>query len=144
MTSYLLDTNAISEAPKKSPDIGFMEWFINTNEANLFTSCLVLGEIKKGINLNNDAARRATFSKWLDEVIDEFADRIVEVNNTVASLWGELMASGQLAGKTPPIIDALLAAQCLTHKLTLVTRNVRDFEQFTGLQVFCPWSAKVG
>ncbi|HTE57623.1 MAG TPA: type II toxin-antitoxin system VapC family toxin [Verrucomicrobiae bacterium] len=140
MTNYLLDTNALSEAPKKAPDGSFMEWFASADELNLFTSCLVLGEIKKGISLNTDGDKQKLFNKWLAEIVDGFDNRIIEVDKEVCLLWGELTATGQRLGKTPPAIDALIAAQCLQHNLVLVTRNVKDFEQFSDLKILCPWS----
>jgi len=140
MTNYLLDTNALSEAPKRIPDSGFMEWFTATDELSLFTSCLVLGEIKKGISLSTDRGKRESFNTWLDKVIDGFDGRVVDLDKEVALLWGELIAAGQRLGKTPPVIDTLIAAQCIHHRLTLVTRNVKDFEQFSDLKILCPWS----
>jgi predicted nucleic acid-binding protein len=140
MTKYLLDTNAISEAPKKEPNSGFMKWFTAVDELSLFSSCLVLGEIKKGICLISDGNKRKNFNVWLDEIIVRFDGRVIEIDNEVSLKWGELIATGQRLGKAYPVIDSLIAAQCLYHHLTLVTRNIKDFEQFSDLNVFCPWS----
>jgi toxin FitB len=140
MTNYLLDTNALSEAPKKAPNSGFMGWFMATDELRLFTSCLVLGEIRKGIALSGDSDKRQNFDKWLDEIIDRFDGRIVGLDKDIALLWGDLIAVGQQHGRIPPVIDALIAAQCIHSRMTLVTRNIRDFEQFSDLLILCPWT----
>lgn len=138
--NYLLATNALSEVSKKEPNVGFMEWFMEANELMMFTSCLVLGEIKKGIALSPDANKRKRFDAMLTEIIEQFDGRIVDINSQVAFLWGELVAIGQQSGKTPPTIDALIAAQCISNDLILVTRNTEDFKQFKGLQIHAPWT----
>jgi predicted nucleic acid-binding protein len=138
--NYLFDTNAISEASKKKPDASFMEWFKKTDELTMYTSCIVLGEIKKGVSLIQDKERYERLDSLLTEILLQFDGRIINVDNQVSFLWAELLAAGQLVGRTPPVIDALIAAQCIAHDLTLVTRNVRDFEQFTGLTVHAPWT----
>lgn len=139
MIKYLLDTNVISESSKKVPDSGFIKWFSDVNELNLYTSCLVLGEIKKGIFLQKDNKKRNSYNIWLTKIIDNFEDRIINIDKDISLLWGELIATGQKFGKTPPIIDALIAAQCIKNNLILVTRNKKDFEQFTDLKIFSPW-----
>ena len=139
MTNYLLDTNALSEAPKKVPDSGFMQWFMAIEEFSLYTSCLVLGEIKKGISLNTDSGKQKQLNQRLTETIDNFDYRVIEIDKPISLLWGKLMATGQQSGRTPPVIDALIAAQCLQHNLVLVTRNAKDFEQFSDLEVLSPW-----
>lgn len=137
---YLLDTNALSEAAKPQPDSGFISWLKGADDVSLYTSCLVVGEIQKGIALLNEAKRRSQIQGWLNQLIADFDGRILEINEDVCLLWGKLLADARLSGKTAPLIDALIAAQCIHYKLTLVTRNKKDFEQFEGLEVFCPWS----
>ena len=93
MTSFLLDTNALSEVSKREPDQSFMDWFAEVDEHVLYTSCLVLGEIKKDIALCDDAIKQERYSAALAEIIQGFASRIVEVDTASAMLWGELIAS---------------------------------------------------
>lgn len=140
MTNYLLDTNALSEAPKANPNVGFIHWLTVIDELSLFTSCLVLGEVKKGISLVTDTGKLKHLTKWLDTTIEDFDGRIIDIDKDVCLLGGDLLAIGQQSGKTPPVIDALIAAQCLQYHLVLVTRNIKTFEQFTDLEVLCPWS----
>lgn len=137
---YLLDTNAISEAPKVRPNKGFMEWLEHVDELSLVTSCVVIGEIHKGIQLIDDIEKKKTFLVWLKELQSGFTGRIVDIDIGVCLLWGELMAIGQKTGKKPPAIDALIAAQCIVNNATLVTRNIKDFKQFKDLDVFSPWN----
>jgi predicted nucleic acid-binding protein len=139
-TNYLLDTNAISEAPKPTPNKDFITWLLATDNTQLSTSCLVIGELKKGIALNTDNARYEQLDKFLSQTITDFEGRIINIDQETCILWGQLIADGQRSGKTPPSIDALIAAQCIQHHMTLVTRNVKDFEQFKNLTLHCPWS----
>jgi len=87
-----------------------MEWFLVTNELNLYTSCLVLGEIKKGISLNIDSKKRNSYNLRLAKIIDNFEDRVINIDTEVSLLWGDLIASGQRLGKTPLIINSLITA----------------------------------
>lgn len=107
--NYLLDTNAISEASKSKPDAGFMNWFSQTDELAMFTSCIVLGEIKKGISLIQDEVRHEHFDALLTEILLQFDGRIINIDSQVSLLWGELLGMRQVAGRTPPVIDMLLS-----------------------------------
>jgi predicted nucleic acid-binding protein len=136
---YLLDINALSEPPKKQPDEGFMERFLQSDDLDLYISCLSIGEIKKGITLLPKDDHSKQLDEWLAKTIPDFDGRVVLVDAPVCKIWGKLLGAGQKAGLIPPVIDALIAAQCIAYDLVLVTRNVKDFTQFTDLEVLCPW-----
>lgn len=138
--NYLLDTVAISEAVKSSKDNGYMNWLTTADDERLYVSCLTIGEIQKGVSLADDPKLRQKLEDYLAGLYEAFANRVLELNVYDASLWGKLTAKAQKSGKTPPVIDGLLAAQCLRNQMVLVTRNVKDFEQFTELDILCPWS----
>lgn len=134
--SYLLDTNVVSETVRGAPDAGVMAWLESLDSHQLFVSVLTLGEIRKGALMVKDSRRRAKLLNWLDEVLPAwFGDRVLPVDQAVAGRWGELLAA---AGRPMPAIDTLLAATAATAGLTLVTRNVRDFEGL-GIKVVNPW-----
>jgi predicted nucleic acid-binding protein len=139
-TNYLLDTNAISEISKNEPDSSFLEWFNGMDGAALFTSCLVIGELNKGIELLPDSEKRRRFENILTELLDSFSGQIIGIDTEICLSWGQLFARGRLSGLTPPDIDTLIAAQCIEHDMMLITRNTRDFEQFHELKVHSPWS----
>jgi toxin FitB len=52
--------------------------------------------------------------------------------------WGRVMARGQAAGRPVTAMDACIAATAERHDLTLVTRNVADFEVL-GIRLINPW-----
>lgn len=128
MTSgYLLDTNVVSELRKgRRANPGVQRWFADHREDELWFSALVVGELRRGVELlrRRDAKAGQKLSAWLDGITDDFADRILPVTTEVCERWAALNVPDPL-----PVIDGLLAATALTHDLVLVTRNVTDIER---------------
>ena len=141
MVSYLIDTNALSELKKRQPHPAVEQWFAARPAASLGLSVLTLGELRKGIEAMAAGARKTSFLDWLENDIPRyFTGRILPVDRRIAERWGHLCAT---AGRPLPAIDSLLAATALEHGLTLVTRNLGDFE-FPGLVVINPWNDAQG
>lgn len=136
--SYLIDTNVLSELRRREPDTRVVQWFAKRPASTLYLSVLTLGELRKGIDALPEAPRKLALLDWLEaELPMFFAGRILAVDAKVADRWGRLVAQ---AGRPLPAIDSLLAATALTHGLTLITRNLKDF-QHPDLAVLDPWSA---
>ena len=134
--SYLIDTNVLSELRRRQPDPNVVAWMQARPRQSLFLSVLTLGEIRKGLERVEDAARKQSLLDWLEvELPNYFVGRLLTVDAHTADRWGRLMAQ---AGRPLPAIDGLLAATALQHDLTLVTRNIKDF---AGLEVrlINPW-----
>ncbi len=141
MSGFLLDTNIISELVKRKPEPKVTTWIDSTDENLMYLSVLTLGEIRKGIALVRDAARRVVLETWLDsDLILRFAERILPIDRAVADRWGRLAAAAATAKSMLPVIDGLLAATALDQNLTLVTRNTKDII-VTGVPVFNPWNS---
>ncbi len=135
--SYLVDTNILSELRRKARNPGVVEWFSNRPASTLFLSVLTLGELRKGIEKVTDPDRKMMLNDWLEVDLPAFfTGRILPIDAQVADRWGHMVAS---AGRPLPAIDSLLAATALRHDLSMVTRNVRDFEDF-GLNIINPWT----
>jgi toxin FitB len=122
--SYLIDTNIISELRKGhrcNPHVS--AWYGSIRDADLFLSTLVLGEIRKGIELARprDGDKAAALERWLHQVEAAFEGRVLGIDNAVSDQWGRVSAI-----RPVPVIDGLLAATAMTNGLTLVTRNERD------------------
>jgi toxin FitB len=132
---YLLDTNVVSETRKKRPDTGVTAFLAAADSAGLFLSVLTLGELRKGVEARRktDPVAADQLSGWVDTIETEFADRLLCVDAPTATLWGELSA-----GRSLPVIDTLIAATAIRHGITLVTRNMGDFES-TGALLVDPW-----
>ena len=133
--SWLLDTNILSELRKggrASP--GLRAWFADADEEALYTSVLVVGELRRGIESirRRDVPSALALDHWLAGLTDGFADRILPVDQAVADRWGRLNVPDPV-----PTVDGLLAATALVHGLTLVTRNTRDVAR-TAVPVLDP------
>jgi toxin FitB len=136
--SWLIDTNIISEVRKgRRCDPRVAAWYATADAAELYLSVLVLGEIRKGVDLvrPRDPDRAAALESWLAAVDAAFAGRILPVDREVADAWGRLAAP-----RTIPVIDALLAATAAVHRLTLVTRNHQHVAGL-GVEVLNPFEA---
>jgi toxin FitB len=135
--SYLLDTNVLSETRKRQPAAGVADWIAATPRDRLHVSVLTLGEIEQGITKirgRGDRRQAAALERWLGDVQAGFEDRVLPVTIPVASAWGRQQNAQPL-----PVIDALIAATAQVHGLTVVTRNVKDFE-LAGVQVLDPFA----
>lgn len=135
--SYLLDTNVLSETRKRQPAAGVTNWIAATPPERLHVSVLTLGEIEQGISRirgRGDHEQAAGLERWLREVERGFADRVLPVTLPVASAWGRQQHEQPL-----PVIDGLIAATARVNGLTVVTRNVKDFER-AGVQVLDPFA----
>ena len=139
--SYLIDTNIISEVRKGARcDARVSAWYASVADEELFLSTLVLGEIRKGVELARprDAGRALALERWLGDVQAAFDGRVLGIDNAVSDRWGRMSAIRPL-----PAIDGLLAATALTHGLTLVTRNDRDVAGL-GAMVLNPFKGADG
>jgi hypothetical protein len=133
--SWLLDTNIVSELRKgERADPRLRAWFAEADEDALFTSVLVVGELRRGIESirRRDVPSALALEHWLAALTDGFAERILPIDRMVAEEWGRLNVPDPV-----PTVDGLLAATARVHGLTLVTRNTRDVVR-TGVPLLDP------
>ena len=136
--TWLVDTNILSELRKgERANEGVRSWFAEAEDEALFTSVLVVGELRRGVESirRRDAVSAMALEQWLLGLSNGFGDRILPVDGPVAERWGRLNVPDPL-----PTVDGLLAATALEHDLILVTRNVRDVQR-TGVRLLDPTSA---
>lgn len=123
---YLVDTNVISEARKgKKANIGVRDFWETADPADLYIAVQSIGEIRRGlenIRQRGDVTQSMRLEAWLDEVVTHYADRILDFDLGCAKVWGRLMSPHP---QHP--VDKQIAAIALIHNLTVVTRNVDDF-----------------
>jgi predicted nucleic acid-binding protein len=104
-------------------------------------SVVTMIELRFGIDRLPAGKRREGFARWLDaDIPTQFEGRILDVDGPVADTAGRLWAQAVGAGRTPDLIDVILAATAKCFDLVLVTRNVRDFDIY-GVRIIDPWSA---
>ena len=137
--NYLIDTNIISEVRKgRRCDPNVASWYEIIEDASLYLSVLVIGEIRKGIESvrPKDNAQANAIENWLVAVDKAFGERILPVDRAVANEWGRLNARRPL-----PVNDGLLAATAEIHHMTLVTRNTADIADL-GVHILNPFEPR--
>jgi len=134
---FLIDTNVVSELRKGArADAGVLAWFDDHKADQLWLSVLVVGELRRGVELlrRRDEQAGTRLSEWLDTVTRDFDDRIIPITIEVSERWAALNVPDPV-----PVIDGLLAATALERDLVLVTRNTADVER-TGVAVVNPFT----
>jgi predicted nucleic acid-binding protein len=137
---YLLDTNAISEPKRARPNAGVVAWLNDQLLTDLHLSVITIGELRRGIIRLEPGRRRDDLDYWLAQVVLRFGDRILPIDLEVTDRWAALAEAQRAAGRTADMSDELIAATAHVHGLSVVTRNVRQFEH-SGCRVVSPWSA---
>ena len=137
----LLDTNVLSEVTKPRPDECVLQWLHGLDEDRTFISIISIAEIRRGVALMDSGRKRDALDEWLRyDLPQRFESRIIPVEEAVAFAWGDLMALAKRSGRGLASMDGLIAATAIAHRLTLATRNTKDFEGF-GLDIIDPWVA---
>ena len=134
---YLLDTNVISETRRTSPNRAVLAWFAATPTDQLSVAAVTLGELQAGVEMTRgqDPLKAQAIATWIDAVAASYA--VLPMDGPVFRQWAILMhrRSRDL------LEDAMIAATAIVHSLTVVTRNVRDFERF-GVAVINPFEPR--
>lgn len=132
---YILDTNVISAVRRSDRAPKVAAWLTGRSEADLYLSVITLGEIQRGIRLQEprDPDFANDLRQWLDRTTTVFADRILEFTGEDALAWGDLSARIGHAGA-----DLMIAAQAVTRDAAVVTGNGADFAP-TGIRIIDPF-----
>ena len=133
----LVDTNVLSELKRgrnAAPHV--VAWFTQIPGDQVFTSVVVLGEIRRGIELmaRRDKVQAAAFERWYTAIRGRFEDRVFVVDERVMTIWSHISVPDML-----PAYDGLIAATALARDMIVATRNTRDYRR-VGVDVIDPWS----
>lgn len=131
---YLLDTNVVSELRRPRPHPSVTGWIAEVPGEQIFLSSVTVGEIQAGIeNVRDRDPRKAhELERWLDAVLDSHA--VLPMDAAAFREWARL----RHRRSRTLLEDAMIAATAVVHRLTVVTRNVRDYRQF-GVALLNPF-----
>lgn len=137
---YLIDTNVISEirkGDKANPGVRRFFEAVVQNDQPLYISVLSIGDLRRGVDLifhRGDTLQGKLLENWLNAILDQYQDHILGIDSEIALIWGKM----RVPNPQHPI-DKLIAATALIYGLTVVTRNVGDFEN-TGISLLNPFT----
>ncbi|MBE7418618.1 MAG: type II toxin-antitoxin system VapC family toxin [Ideonella sp.] len=138
---YLIDTNVISEARKKSrANPGVIDFFSRVASVGdpVYLSVITIGELRRGVELireRGDTEQAGLLEHWLSAVLEQYSDKVLAFDADAAQVWGRLRVPNP-----EHALDKQIAATALVHDLTVVTRNGADFAG-TGVKVMNPFVA---
>jgi predicted nucleic acid-binding protein len=136
---YLVDTNVIGEARKRSKaNKGVRDFFkqVIKEQSRVYISVVTLGELRRGAELirhRGDVRQANQLEKWLETLLAEYQDHILDINQDIAQLWGRLRVP-----HPENALDKQIAATALIYDLIVVTRNHKDFSS-TGVRLLNPF-----
>ncbi len=136
---YLIDTNVLSEIRKKNKaDLGVIDFFSRAvvAELPLFISVITVGELRRGVNLirhRGDDKQANKLEEWLELIVDEYLENILDFTESEAQVWGQLRVPNH-----ENALDKQIAATALTRDLVVVTRNIKDFSGM-GVKLINPF-----
>jgi toxin FitB len=131
---FLLDTNVVSELRRTKPHGAVLAWMRSVDDADLNVSAVTLGELQAGVELTReqDEAKAHELQNWVDMV--EASYKVLPMDGAAFRMWATLIHR-----KSDTLNeDAMIAAIARIHRLTVVTRNVADFNTF-GVKVLNPF-----
>ena len=134
---YLLDTNIVSELRRARPSRAVLDWINNVPADQLYLSAVTIGEIQAGIEVTReqDPSKAEELEAWLDRVLAAY--NILPLDAASFRTWAKLMHR-----RSDTLMqDAMTAASATIHRLTVVTRNVRDFDQL-GMHTLNPFEGR--
>ncbi|MDD2326074.1 MAG: type II toxin-antitoxin system VapC family toxin [Alphaproteobacteria bacterium] len=139
MASFLLDTNILSELFKPEPSPAVLNWIKHKDPADLYLSAITLAELRLGAVLLPQGKKRLALETWVEQaVLSSFQGRLLSFDGAASAAWAQLVAEDKKRGRPRPTLDSMIAAIALSHRLTLVTRNVKDFDGL-GLKIINPF-----
>jgi predicted nucleic acid-binding protein len=137
--TFLVDTNVISELRRgRNAAAAVTAWFAAVPAEHIFTSVVVLGEVRRGIErlARRDKLQAEVLERWYASMRQQLGTRVLPVDEPIMMVWSRITVPDPL-----PAYDGLIAATALVNNMTVVTRNTTDFRR-VGVPAVDPWSEK--
>jgi predicted nucleic acid-binding protein len=143
VTGWLLDTNILSELRRPKPERKVLAFVAAQPLELLYISAVTLAEIRFGIEVLPDVARRSELNDWLaHKVRPMFEQRVLAITEDIMFKWRLLVEEGRKVGHTFSQPDLIIAATGQHHGLTIVSRDTADYVK-AQVTVFNPWTDKL-
>lgn len=140
MSGIVLDTNVLSELMRSQPDPMVIEWFARQTAATYYVTAITQSEILLGIALLPAGKRRDALAEAAGKMFQEdFCGNCLPFDESCAALYASVVANRRRSGFSITTEDAQIAAIAIQHKLTLATRNTKDFLHIAELTLVNPW-----
>lgn len=133
---YLLDTNVVSELRRRKPHMAVLKWIAEIPPEELFISAVTVGEIQAGVEITReqDPAKAAELETWLSQIVGSYG--VLPMDAASFRQWARIKHR-----KSDTILeDAMIAATAIVHRLTVATRNIKDFQNL-GPNLINPFEA---
>ncbi len=134
---YLLDTNIISETQKSNCNPKVKAFLDGLAGEDMYICSITVGEICYGIEKLPAGKKKHELMVWLYSKLPEwFYGRVISLDTDVMMEWGKIRAH---TDRTLPAADSMIASAAITHHMTLITRNTKDFDGIENLMLINPW-----
>jgi toxin FitB len=137
----IIDTNVLSEIMRPEPESAVISWLGSHDGRDLYTTSISVAEILFGLERLPTGRRRQQLAGAARDIFEAFDEHVLPFDVPAASQYATIAHAREGAGAPISGFDAQIAAICRTHRATLATRNVKDFEA-TGVELVNPWSAR--
>jgi len=139
----LLDTNVLSELMSAEPNAHVIRWLDDHYPIDLYVCAVTRAEIELGISLLPEGKRKKRLTGAANEMFSDFSGRCLAFDESAAVEYAKLVKQRRNMGRPISVEDGQIAAIAIANRLILATRNVRDFEEISELNIMNPWCAAV-
>lgn len=138
----LLDTDVVSAMMAPAPPKSVIDWLNRQDTVALYLSTITMAEIGYGLWVLPDGKRRRYLAERFDRFIaDGFEQRVLDFDRRAAMLYAEVMGERRAMGRPLAVLDGQIASIARAHRLSVATRNVRDFEH-CGVDLVNPFESQ--
>lgn len=135
---FLVDTNVISELTRKIPNAGAVRW-VEQHEGDTYISSITVEELEYGVEMLHDGKKKEKVRADVEKLLTWYGSRVIAFSDPEAKVCGEMLADARKTGNNCGIENVMIAATAAEHNMTVVTRNVKDFEPL-GVSLVNPFS----
>ncbi|MBS1833812.1 MAG: type II toxin-antitoxin system VapC family toxin [Acidobacteria bacterium] len=140
MSGSRVDTDVLSAIMRKERHPAVQSWYNEYfHRRDRYLSSITFGEIRYGLlHLPEGAKRRELEREFETHVVTRFRSRMLPVTAAIAERWASFRDLRDRQGRPLSATDGLIAATAFEHNLTMVTGNVKDFQDL-GLTIVNPF-----